>query len=424
MPQFKANGVSCSSALFSYFCCMNIVLFDDPSVRTELFPFTLTRPVANIRCGILTIEEKWSKRLKAEVSFLTSDYLQKKFPLIESSDNLLINGCICPDENLVKTVLELKTGQSLIKNNITLATRQTSVNIPVDKANNITYEQAITVIDRVWKIFELNAAEIKADMAVITRGRKSTGIQDNHTTVYGEENLFVEEGVTVRAAIINAERGPVYLGKNSVVNEGAIIRGAFALCEGSEVNPGAKIRGDSTIGPHSKVGGEVAATVIFGYSNKSHDGYMGCSVIGEWCNFGADSNTSNLKNNYDTVKLWNHNKKSFIDTGLQFCGLIMGDHSKCGINSMFNTGTMVDVFANIYGADFLPNYIPSFSWGGSGGLTTYMFEKALQTARKVLERRNLTLSEIDHDILQTVYKMTAEQRPWENRSGQEKTIKL
>jgi UDP-N-acetylglucosamine diphosphorylase/glucosamine-1-phosphate N-acetyltransferase len=324
----------------------------------------------------------------------------------------------------VKAIRSLKPGQSLVKENSVLASRQSSANVPHVDKSSITYSNPVTFIDRVWKIFELNASEIKADIPVITKGRKSAGIQDKHTAVYGEENLFVEEGVTVRAAIINADRGPVYLGKNSIVHEGAVIRGTFALCEGSEVNPGAKIRGDSTIGPHSKVGGEVAATVIFGYSNKSHDGYMGCSVIGEWCNFGADSNTSNLKNNYDSVKLWNHNKKSFVNTGLLFCGLIMGDHSKCGINSMFNTGTMVDVFANIYGANFLPNYIPSFSWGGSGGLTTYTFEKAMQTARKVFERRDLTLGEIDYDILHTVYKMTAEQRQWENRSGQEKTIKI
>ena len=401
---------------------MNIVLFDDPSVRTELFPFTLTRPVANIRCGIMTIDEKWSKRLDADVSFLTSEYLQKKFPLKETDDNVLINGSLCPDEDIVNAIRSLKPGQSIAKENLILASRQSSASVPTIDKSSISYSNPVTLIDRVWKIFDLNAAQIKADLPVITKGRKSAGINDKHTAVYGEENLFVEEGVTVRAAIINAERGPVYLGKNSIVHEGAVIRGAFSLGEGSEINPGAKVRGDTSIGPHCKAGGEIAATVMFGYSNKSHDGYMGCSVVGEWCNFGADSNTSNLKNNYDTVKLWNHNKKAFLDTGLQFCGLIMGDHSKCGINSMFNTGTMVDVFANVYGADFLPNYIPSFSWGGSGGLTTYTFEKAMQTARKVLERRGLTLDEIDFDILQTVYKLTAEQRHWENRSGQQKTV--
>ena len=396
---------------------MNLVLFDDPSIRIELFPFTLTRPVSNVRCGILTIDEKWSKRLEMKHSHLTSPYLQKKYILEKSDDNLLINGAICPDENIVTAIRQLKTGDVLVQNNTILATRQPTAEIPKEKKNTINYKHPLTIIDRVWKIFELNAEQIKADLTMITKGRKSCGIQDRHTVVYGEENLFVEEGVTVRAAIINADRGPVYLGKNSIVHEGAVIRGTFALCEAGEVNIGAKIRGDTTIGPHSKVGGEVAAAVVFGYSNKSHDGYLGCSVIGEWCNFGADSNTSNLKNNYDTVKLWSHHKKSFVDTGLQFCGLMMGDHSKCGINSMFNTGTVVDVFANIYGQGFLPNYIPSFSWGGSAGLTTYKLDKALDTAGKVLGRRNEVLSAIDSEILEYIFEMTKDQRPWDSRKS-------
>ncbi|HEX5168270.1 MAG TPA: GlmU family protein [Cyclobacteriaceae bacterium] len=393
---------------------MNLVLFDDPSVRIDLFPFTLTRPVSNIRCGILTIDEKWARQLEMVPSYLTESYLQEKYALRNSDDNLLINGAICPDENIVKAIRTLKPGEALVHNGVILASRQATIEIPKEKKNSIDYRHPVTIIDRVWKIFELNASQIKADIPEVTKGRKSQGIQDRHTAVYGEENLFVEEGVTVRAAIINADRGPVYLGKNSIVHEGAVIRGAFALCEAGEVNPGAKIRGDTTIGPHSKVGGEVAAAVVFGYSNKSHDGYMGCSVIGEWCNFGADSNTSNLKNNYDTVKLWSHRKKSYVDTGLQFCGLMMGDHSKCGINSMFNTGTVVDVFANIYGEGFLPTYIPSFSWGGSSGLTTYKLEKALDTAAKVLGRRNERLTDADRKILEHIYAITKDHRTWES----------
>lgn len=396
---------------------MNLILFDDPSIRIELYPFTLTRPVSKIRCGILTIDEKWMKRLDLEASFLTPDYLQKKYSLKNGDDNLLVNGALCPDDDVITAIRQLKPGDALVQNETVLATRNASAEIPKEFKNKITYRHPVTMIDRVWKIFELNASQIKADLPVVTKGRKSQGIQDKHTAVYGEENLFVEEGVTVRAAIINADRGPVYLGKNSIVHEGAVIRGTFALCEAGEVNVGAKIRGDTTIGPHSKVGGEVAAAVIFGFSNKSHDGYMGCTVIGEWCNFGADSNTSNLKNNYDTVKLWSHSKKSYVDTGLQFCGLMMGDHSKCAINSMFNTGTVVDVFANIYGEGFLPNYIPSFSWGGSGGLTTYKLDKALDTAKKVLARREEVLSEADRHILEHVYEMTKEQRRWESQNS-------
>jgi UDP-N-acetylglucosamine diphosphorylase/glucosamine-1-phosphate N-acetyltransferase len=231
--------------------------------------------------------------------------------------------------------------------------------------------------------------------------------------VYKPENVFVEEGLTIHAAIINAENGPVYLGKNSIVQEGAIIRGAFALCEGGHVNMGAKMRGDTTVGPYSKVGGEVSTSVIFGYSNKAHDGFLGCSVLGEWCNLGADTNTSNLKNNYEPVKLWNHLRGDFEDTGLMFCGLMMGDHSKCSINTMFNTGTVVDVSANVFGEGFARNYIPSFAWGGSGGFTTYKFEKALETAHRAMGRRNVVLDEIESSILMKVYEMTSGTRTWE-----------
>jgi UDP-N-acetylglucosamine diphosphorylase/glucosamine-1-phosphate N-acetyltransferase len=365
----------------------------------------------------MTIDEKWSRRLDMPVSYLTSPYLQSKYELKNSDDNLLINGAVCPDENILSAIRQLKQGQTLIQNDLILATRQPVAQMPGEIKNKVEYRHPLTIIDRVWKIFEGNADQIKADIPVVTKGRRSHGIHDKHTAVYGEENLFVEEGVTVRAAIINADRGPVYLGKNSIIHEGAVVRGTFALCESAEVNVGAKIRGDTTIGPHSKVGGEVAAAVIFGYSNKSHDGYMGCTVIGEWCNFGADSNTSNLKNNYDTVKLWSHAKSSFVDTGLQFCGLMMGDHSKCGINSMFNTGTVVDVFANVYGEGFLPNYIPSFSWGGTAGLTTYKLDKALDTAEKVLGRRDIKLSDNDRKILEHVFEVTKEQRRWESHKS-------
>ncbi|HYC85082.1 MAG TPA: glucose-1-phosphate thymidylyltransferase, partial [Chryseosolibacter sp.] len=253
----------------------------------------------------------------------------------------------------------------------------------------------------------------RADFQLVTRGRTSQPVPDPHTVVYGPENLFIEEGVTLKAAVINAENGPVYLGKNSIVQEGALIRGAFALCEGGHLNMGAKVRGDTTIGPFSKVGGEISASVLFGYSNKAHDGFLGCSVLGEWCNLGADTNTSNLKNNYDHVKLWRHASGSFEDTGLQFCGLMMGDHSKSSINTMFNTGTVVDVSANVFGEGFPRNYIPSFAWGGSGGFTTYKIEKALETAERAMARRNVVLDKTEREILVAVYQMTAVTRAWE-----------
>jgi UDP-N-acetylglucosamine diphosphorylase/glucosamine-1-phosphate N-acetyltransferase len=392
---------------------MNLILFDDPAIRQDLLPFTFTRPCAKIRVGILTIDEKWEKRLGLKASFQTEAYLQKKFPLVSTDDNLLINGAVCPDENLVAAIKSIEPGKFLMKDNMLLAARRP--NAEMNDSNTLSYKEPVTVIDKTWKIFRENAAQIKIDFKLITAGRKSAGIDDKHTIVYGEENIFVEEGVYIRAAIINAEPGPIYLGKNSIVQEGAIIRGTFALCEGGHVNMGGKMRGDSTIGPFSKVGGEVSTSVVFGYSNKAHDGFMGCTVMGEWCNLGADTNTSNLKNNYDLVKVWSHAKEDVVSTGLQFCGLMMGDHSKCGINTMFNTGSVIDVAANVFGEGFPRNYIPSFSWGGAQDITTYKLDKAITTATKAMERRNIVFDDVEREIFEKVYELTSKSRTWEKK---------
>jgi len=390
---------------------MNLILFDDPLIRLNLLPFTFTRPTSKIRVGILTIAEKWEKWLNTQASFKTEEYLQKKFPVKSTDQNLLINGAVCPDQKLVDHLKTLPPGYFLVKGTLLIAANRPDQEM--SNTNTIEYADEVVVIDKTWKIFYENGRQIKIDFSLITAGRKSAGVQDKHTVVYNEENLFVEEGVTIRAAIINAENGPVYLGKNSIVQEGAIIRGSFALCEGGHLNMGAKMRGDTTVGPYSKVGGEVSTSVIFGYSNKAHDGFMGCSVLGEWCNLGADTNTSNLKNNYEPVKLWSHVHQEFESTGLQFCGLMMGDHSKCGINTMFNTGTVIDVSANVFGEGFPRNYIPSFSWGGTGGFATYKLDKALETAFRAMGRRNVPLDEIEKTILLKVYEMTSFTRVWE-----------
>jgi UDP-N-acetylglucosamine diphosphorylase/glucosamine-1-phosphate N-acetyltransferase len=391
---------------------MNPVLFDDPIIRINLLPFTYTRPIAKIRVGILTIDEKWERWLGHKTSFQTAEYLAKKYPKNANGGALLINGALCPDEKLVMAIQALPDHYYLVKDTLLIAANQPRGDMSAE--NTLSYNKPLTIIDRPWKIFAENSAQLKLDFQLITAGRTSAGIADKHTVVYGKENLFVEEGVVVRAAIINAERGPVYLGKNSIVHEGAMIRGSFALGEGSEVNMGAKIRGDSTIGPHSKVGGEVSNSVIFGYSNKAHDGFLGCSVIGEWCNLGADTNTSNLKNTFDKVRIWSHAENRFIDTGLQFCGLMMGDHSKCSINTMFNTGTVIDVSSNVFGIGFPRNYIPSFSWGGTSGITTYKLDKAFETADNAMKRRDLELDETEKNILEHVYRMTALHRVWEH----------
>ena len=384
---------------------MNVILFDDPTLRKALLPFTYTRPLSAIRVGILTIAEKWEKRLGTEVSFKTESYLQKKYPLVSTLSNLLINGAVCPDEVLVDTVKALPDGYYLVKGTFLIATRNPDDEMTTQ--NTIEYESQLTIIDHPWKIFRENADQLKRDFKLVTQGRKSFPITDKYTAIYGEENIFVEEGVTILAAVLNAESGPIYLGKNSIVQEGVVIRGAFALGENAQINMGAKLRGDTTVGPYSKVGGEVSNSVFFGNSNKSHDGYLGNSVIGEWCNFGAGTNSSNLKNNYETVKLWNHGENSFKNTGLQFCGLMMGDYSKCGISTMFNTGTVVDVCTNIFGGGLPPTHIPSFAWGGADGFTIYKIEKALETINKVMSRRNADFSEDDKDILLHLFKETS-----------------
>jgi UDP-N-acetylglucosamine diphosphorylase/glucosamine-1-phosphate N-acetyltransferase len=386
---------------------MNLVLFDDPALRINLLPFTFTRPVADIRIGIITIREKWEHYFGVKSSSLTEHYLQAKYPAQVGANNILVNGALCPDENIVQAIKQLTIGQSLVSGTVVLAAYTSTLDISSAK-EVINYQHPYTLIDQPWKIFLHNAAELKKDFVLITKGRKSAGIHDKHTIVYGEENIFIEEGADIKASVLNAESGPIYIGKNAVVQEGSLIRGSFALGEGSTVNMGAKMRGDSTIGPHCKVGGEISNSILFGFSNKGHDGFLGNSVLGEWCNLGADTNTSNLKNNYDQVKLWSYAKRGFINTGQQFCGLMMGDHSKCGINTMFNTGTVVGVSANIFGDGYPRNFVPSFSWGGAAGFIPYQLNKAFETAERVMSRRHIELTTLDKEILKHIFDSTEE----------------
>lgn len=398
---------------------MNIILFDDPTIRVDLLPLTFTRPVASIRIGILTIAEKWEKYLGNKPTFSTEEYLSKKFTTHLTQDNYWINGAVCPDAQLVNAITSLKTGEGLVKDSRVIALRTPEDEIPEVISGAVKeYTENITVIDQVWKIFQLNGAQIREDFKLITKKRKSAAISDKHTRTYSEENIFVEEGASIKGALLNAETGPIYIGKNTQIHEGAIIRGPFALCEGSHVNMGAKVRGDTTVGPFSKIGGEVSNTVIFGYSSKAHDGFLGNSVIGEWCNLGADTNTSNLKNNYENIKIWNYAQGGFKDTGLMFCGLIMGDHSKCGINMMFNTGTVVGVSANIFGDGYPRTFISSFAWGGASGFATFQLNKALETATKAMERKNISLDEFDKEILKYVFEHSSKFRVWEPNSRQ------
>lgn len=399
---------------------MNIILFDEPAIRQSLLPLTFTRPVASIRVGILTIAEKWEKYMGTTCSYLTQPYLNKKFPAKTGSTyNLYINGAVCPDIDMVRSIRELGAGESIYQDDVLVAYHAAvpelmEIEDLLLKAVPTGQEASdCTIVRHVWEIFKFNGQQIRDDFKLITNGRKSQPVGDKHTIVYNEENIFVEEGVKIRAAVLNAENGPIYIDKDALIQEGALIKGPFSLGEGSQINMGAKIRGDVTVGPFSKVGGEVSASVIFGYTNKSHDGFLGNSVLGEWCNLGADTNTSNLKNNYADVKIWNYAKGGFKSTGIQFCGLIMGDHSKCGINTMFNTGTVVGVSANIFGAGFPRNFIPSFSWGGSSGFETFQLRKVYEVAEKVLERRDQKFDEVEKAIFEAIFEQTQQYRVWD-----------
>ncbi|MBC7126422.1 MAG: glucose-1-phosphate thymidylyltransferase, partial [Bacteroidales bacterium] len=338
-----------------------IVLFDDQR-RDDLLPLTFTRPVAEIRMGILTISQKWSMLTGASVHYLTQDYLQTKYPNAPKGEPVLfVNGGVCPDSNLVDKIRALKPNQAIVKGDTLIAAMLNSTvdTLPAEGLFEMTFEYADDILEvkYPWDIFRNNGEAIVRDYSLITKGRKSQPISATNT-VLNLDNVFIEEGARVECAILNAETGPIYIGKDAEVMEGSIVRGPFALGEHSALKMGAKIYGPTTVGPYCKVGGEVNNSVFFAFSNKAHDGFIGNSVIGEWCNLGADTNNSNLKNNYAPVKLWNYRKKGFVDTGLQFCGLIMGDHSKCGINTMFNTGTVVGVSANIFGDGFPRNFIP------------------------------------------------------------------
>lgn len=380
----------------------------------QMLPLSYTRPVADARVGILKVHEKWSKLLSADkIHFRCRDYLQDLFKA-PTQKSLTILGNVLPSEDLIRSVKELKEGEALVyQDQIIAGFYENEESFELGSRKSIQIDEIRQVIHP-WDIFRLNGAEINNDYELITKGRKSQPLNDSHTKTYGDQ-IFIEDGAKIRASVLNTENGPIYIGKDAEVQEGALIRGPFALCEHSVVNMGSKIKGDTTVGPYSKVGGEVSNSVIFGYSNKGHEGFLGNAVIGEWCNLGADTNNSNLKNNYANVKMWDFATGRFKDTGLQFCGLIMGDHSKCGINTMFNTGTTIGVSANIFGDGFPRTIIPSFAWGGASGFSTYQVKKAFETAGLVMKRRNKALTEEDKAMLSHIFEITAENRVWDKK---------
>ena len=384
---------------------MNYILFDDFAWQ-NLLPLTFTKPVSEIRIGILTITEKWKSLLSGNFSYQTQGFLSEKYPCNLTSDTIFINGKICPTIELIEVINTLPINSGIKKGNILVAYRSTAatcLSISETLSNSIEISLSFLSVDNVWDIFSKNGEAIKQDFELLTKGKTSLVLSKTNTVIGDSKDVFLEEGAVVEASILNTKSGPIYIGKDAEIMEGSVVRGPFSLGEHSALKLSTKIYGPTTIGPHSKVGGEVNNSVIFGFSNKAHDGFLGNSVIGEWCNLGADTNNSNLKNNYGNVKLFNYSQNKMADTGLQFCGLIMGDHSKCGINTMFNTGTVVGVGANIFGGGFPPTHIESFSWGGAEGMEEYKFEKMLETASRVYARRDLIMSELEEKILETIF---------------------
>ena len=383
---------------------MNIILFDKN--RENYYPLSFTRPIADFRIGIFTIKEKWEQYYDA-VSIRTEEYLSNKFPIKVKEDNLWVDARFLPSPSLVTELNSLRFGEALISNGKIIAFRTNTFNS--EGLNLVDSNASYVFIENISEIFLRNEKEINSDFAFLN-DRKSINLDKDKMNVLVGDEIFIEEGAQVTCSILNSENGPIYIGKDAQIMEGSIIKGPFAMLNNSVLKIGAKIYGGTTIGPYCKVGGEINNVVFFGYSSKAHGGFLGNSVIGEWCNLGADTNSSNLKNNYTDVKIWNYLKEGFKDTGLQFCGLIMGDHSKCAINTMFNTGTVVGVSSNIFGSGFPRQFIPSFSWGGASGFSVYRLTKVFEVVEKVFARRDRKFDKLEKDILEHVYGMTKRYR--------------
>ena len=388
----------------------NLILFDDPTIRTTLLPFTFTRPVADIRVGMLTIAEKWAIRFSTTPSFLTVPYLQAKFPQVTGTDNLYINGAICTTDALVERLIMLTLGESLTATDgllLAVRTDQTitdSAQLTTLRQHSTSFDEHIPTIRQLWSLIAANGNQLRLDYTLITANRQSQPITDLFTRCYAPEQVFIEEGAQIRAAILNAEDGPIYIGRNAIISEGSVLVGPCAIGEGSMVHYNSKMRKNTSVGPYCKVGGEIGNSILFANSGKGHEGYLGDSVVGEWCNLGAGTNTSNLKNDYSTVKLHNYAANGLVDTGRMFCGLMMGDFTKAGIGTMFNTGTVVGVNVNVFGGGLPPKYIPSFSWGGAiEGFTPYRIDKAIKVATEAFKRRDRAFDAQEEAILRTIF---------------------
>ena len=385
----------------------NVILFDDNEVRKHLMPFTYTRPTAELRVGITTIAEKWQAMLgEATYSYLTVPYLKKKFPLhARRSSNLMVAGHVIPTPKLAQLVLDLQLGEALMVGEELIAFNGSAQDYDARHYSRVIYpKRKPLVIRHLYDIFEFNGKVLEQDFDRLTAGRESQPLSATNTVIGDAKRIFVEEGAYVEGAMLNTLGGPIYIGPNVEIMEGACIRGGFAACHDAKVRIGAKVYGATTLGPHVKIGGEVENTVFIGYSNKAHDGFLGDAVIGEWCNIGGGTSASNLKNDYAEIKLWNYASKRFERTGLQFCGLFMGDHSKIGVNGMINTATVLGVGVNIHGAGFPRNFVASFQEGSSSaGFKNVPLETFYTIAERVMARRNIPFTEVDRAIFKSIY---------------------
>ncbi len=393
---------------------MNVILFDN-CYKKAMLPLTFTRPQAALRCGILTVKEKWEYRLSCKAGYHTSHELAAKYSGCITGDNLFISASVLPSEKLVEAVKLLQYGEALVQGERLLAVRAGEEHLPSVIAEDReafegkVFAEDIECLEKVYQLLSVNQKEMISDFNLITNGRKSQPITETVNIVGANKNpdlinrIFIEEGAVVEYAYLNPQGGPVYIGKNAVVMEGSMLRGPVAVCESSQVSMGAKIYAGATIGPWSKVGGEVSNSIITGYSNKVHDGYLGDSILGEWCNLGADTNTSNLKNDFAMVKLWDYVTGRFQKTGLQFCGLVMGDYSRCAINTSFNSGTVVGVGSNLFGSGFPRNFVPSFVIGGPQGYKINGLKNVEHVATMAMGRRNVSFSEADRKIIECVF---------------------
>ena len=381
------------------------LVFSDAQYWEDFLPLTFTKPISELRCGILTFAERWEKLLDIrEKRYITEEYLEVKYPRYEKKESLLIVPNFLPTEKVLDQIKNLQFGEALVYENELLVAKINLENFGLHQIEKMMdIEEELTVFKHPTDLFSFNEKAINFDFDLLTNGRISQPLSETNGFLGNKEDIFIEEGAEIEFATINAKTGKIYIGKNAEVMEGCNLRGPIALCEGAKFDLGAKIYGATTIGPYSKIGGEVNNIVVQGYSNKGHDGFVGNSVVGEWCNFGADTNSSNLKNNYSEVKLWSYKHKKFVGTGLQFTGVIMGDHAKTAINTQLNTGTIIGVAANIFKTGFPPNLVDNFSWGGMRGDEKFTINKVYEVAEKMMNRRKISLTQADKDILRYIF---------------------